>query len=825
MKTVKVFVASSIIDFEEERNCLGGYVRKLNDSIQAIGHKVRLYLCEDENINSQPFYDRNIENSDIFIALIGDRLGEFTRHEILEVANCCERIRKKVLVLTSVKSKSLIPDGLLSTFEIHQINDNIKINLINLLSDMIEETIQDISDEPEGNEVQTVDAFTLNIPNADNTEVDRINNIIRRLRDQSHNIIVHENIEGYEQAYIALLSSSLLSEVDRIKELIQIRVESEKLWLYTESALSHQPIPPIKDELLKLQDTIINNLFVYPDYYESYDKLSILIENKLLRALIKQNQINGGGFIYIIEDHWLIRKSLTTQQNHLFINLYNIKGTPERKSRKERIILNLLNQYWLNGRLDKHVDAITKLMQGDFDSFTYSLDDLDEVKAREYGQAFYDYLCDILEQIHRETINHDAVWVKKELGSLLLLVQQNQFALKPDDLKKLYLIIGNTYSVFPALSHSAGEFYKKAISIEGKDPNMDSGIKELSKYYILVLCMSLFDEKERSDEEIFQMAALGLQITNKEDGFYFNAFKIIQYAASTDNHIQQSLENELNCSLSQSFILQSNQNLLLYLLFFVTWIQIQYKKNNDISIYLPLIEACIGQYNRYLNIDSNYKKIYETLCSKKALATKDLDLMSKILNNYADNPDEPNIGKHYYDLLYDKGSICLKLNLINDAILIFEELFNSYKGNYDKGASLQSLALCYMAKYGDSSCLKTAEDVYKKALELFSMLKDQKMCGNVWDGLSYCYLLQKKYSDAEEASLHSLEISEYDAPNKYANYISSLLCQNKKSEAVSFYLSLPDKEYVKEQFEKDWNNEMKEVGIDMDPFFELFEMQ
>ena len=118
-----------------------------------------------------------------------------------------------------------------------------------------------------------------------------------------------------------------------------------------------------------------------------------------------------------------------------------------------------------------------------------------------------------------------------------------------------------------------------------------------------------------------------------------------------------------------------------------------------------------------------------------------------------------------------------------------------------------------------------ANDVPSKALELFSMLKDQKMCGNVWDGLSYCYLLQKKYSDAEEASLHSLEISEYDAPNKYANYISSLLCQNKKSEAVSFYLSLPDKEYVKEQFEKDWNNEMKEVGIDMDPFFELFEMQ
>ena len=249
--------------------------------------------------------------------------------------------------------------------------------------------------------------------------------------------------------------------------------------------------------------------------------------------------------------------------------------------------------------------------------------------------------------------------------------------------------------------------------------------------------MSLFDSQNRCDEEIIDIANVALQITNKEDELYFNAFKIIQYAASTDNAFRDNLEIELNSTLNPDFVSQSNNNLLLYLTFVVTWIHVQYTKNVDISIYLPLIDYCFDQYNRYLRQESYYMNIYETLCSKKALATKDLNLISSVLDNYSFNHDCQLLGKHYYDILYDKGSICIKEQKIDDAIIIFEELSNSYKGNYDKGASLQSLALCYMAKYGDRSCLKNAEEAYKKALELFSMLKDRKMCGNVWDGLSY----------------------------------------------------------------------------------------
>ena len=819
MKTVKVFVASSIIEFEEERIYLGGYVRKLNDSLLGMGHKVRLFLCEDEKINSQPFYDRNIENSDVFIALIGSHLGEFTKHEIVDVADRCANIRKKVLVLTSKNSTSLIPDHLQSKFEICTITENLSEKLVNLLSDQVEEIVQELYDEPDSLSLQE---FILNIPDSINIEVAVINNIIRRLRDQSNNIIVHDSIEGSEQAYIALLSDKISSEQKRIKELIELKINS-KLWLYAQEKLSRQSILPIDAQLKSLHDTIIKEIAVYPDYYASYNILSILIENKLLKAIC-QNQPISDSFIYELEDHWLFRSSLITKKKHLVVNLYNIDDTPERRMRRERIIVNLLNQYWLSGRLDKHFDAITKLLQGDFDSFIYTLDDLNKLKFEEYGQGFYDYLCDKLESIQQDSLNRDADWVSQELEELSSLLQQRQFLLSPTNIISAYLLIANTYSLFPVLSNKAIYFYRLAISSQGPI-TIKSGIIELSKYYLLVLCMSLFDSQNRCDEEIIDIANVALQITNKEDELYFNAFKIIQYAASTDNAFRDNLEIELNSTLNPDFVSQSNNNLLLYLTFVVTWIHVQYTKNVDISIYLPLIDYCFDQYNRYLRQESYYMNIYETLCSKKALATKDLNLISSVLDNYSFNHDCQLLGKHYYDILYDKGSICIKEQKIDDAIIIFEELSNSYKGNYDKGASLQSLALCYMAKYGDRSCLKNAEEAYKKALELFSMLKDRKMCGNVWDGLSYCYLLQKKYSDAEEVSLHSLEISEYDAPNKYANYISSLLCQNKKSEAVSFYFSLPDKEKVKEQFEKDWKNEMKEVGIDTDAFFELFEMQ
>lgn len=816
MKTVKIFLASSMIEFEEERIYLGGYVRKLNDSILDVGHKVRLYLCEDENVNSQPYYDRKIETSDIFMALIGSHLGDFTKHEIVDVADRCIHIRKKLLILTSGNSISLIPDNLQSIFDIHTITENLSENLVNLLSDQVEEIVQELYEEPDS---PPSSEFILNIPDSSIIEVAVINNIIRRLRDQSNNIVVHENIEGNEQAYIALLSNKITSEEKRIKNLIERKIDN-RLWLYAQEELSRQYVKPMEDQLKLLHDTIIKEFAVYPDYYASYHLLSILIENKLLKAIC-QYYPKSEGFIYELEDHCLFRSSLTSRTKQFVVNLCNIDDTPEKRNRRERIIVNLLNQYWLSGRLDKHFDAITKLLQGDFDSFTYTLDDINKLKFEEFGQGFYDYLCDKLEEIQHNALNQDADWLCQELEVLSSLLQQRLFLLSPTDISSTYLLIGNTYSLFPILSDKASFFYRQAISIQ-RNITRESYIIELSKYYMLVLCMSLFDAANRNDKEIFEIAKAGLQITNKEDELYFNAFKIIQYTTSPDKASRNVLEKELFSTLNPSFISKDNRNLLLYLTFVVEWIRVQYIENVDISRYILTIDNCLELYTRYLSQDSFYKKIYETLCAKKALATKNLDLMLCVVENYFNYHDCQEIGKHYYDLLYDQGSLFLKENMIDDAINIFRKLSESYKGSYDIGASLQSLALCYMAQYNNHQSLFKAEDTYRNALDVFISINDKNMCGNIWDGLSYCFILQQRFHEAEVASLHSIEIPEYNAPNKYANYISSLLCQDRQYEAVSFFSSLPDKESVQQQLTKDWKTEMRDVGINTNDFNFIF---
>jgi tetratricopeptide (TPR) repeat protein len=127
-----------------------------------------------------------------------------------------------------------------------------------------------------------------------------------------------------------------------------------------------------------------------------------------------------------------------------------------------------------------------------------------------------------------------------------------------------------------------------------------------------------------------------------------------------------------------------------------------------------------------------------------------------------------------------------------------------------------------MGMYNEASNLTKAEAAYLRALELYLSIKDKRMCGNVWDGLSYCYILKKEFEKAEKASLEALKIDEYDTPNKHSNYISSLLCQKKQTEAILYYNSLLEKESVKKQLLEDWKSEMQGVGINTDNFREIF---
>ena len=93
-----------------------------------------------------------------------------------------------------------------------------------------------------------------------------------------------------------------------------------------------------------------------------------------------------------------------------------------------------------------------------------------------------------------------------------------------------------------------------------------------------------------------------------------------------------------------------------------------------------------------------------------------------------------------------------------------------------------------------------------------------KRIGNVFDGLSYCYLLQKNYSEAYTYAQKSISIQEYDCPNKYSNYISSLLCQNLYDNASDYFGQIGQKEEVLGQLQIDYNNEISKLNIFVDVF-------
>ena len=115
MNIINIFLASSIDEFEFERIYIGNFIRKLNSNNQYC--HIKLFLCEDAKINMQSIYDREIEESAIFIALIGDKLGPYTAHE-LDVAAASKTIQQRIIILKDQFSFSLIPENIASYFNI-----------------------------------------------------------------------------------------------------------------------------------------------------------------------------------------------------------------------------------------------------------------------------------------------------------------------------------------------------------------------------------------------------------------------------------------------------------------------------------------------------------------------------------------------------------------------------------------------------------------------------------------------------------------------------------------------------------------------------------
>lgn len=89
MKTIKIFLASSVVELENDRNAIGNFVRALRDIYDARGVKIDLYDCTYENQamtsgRRQDEHNEHARQSDIFLALFYNKAGEFTVEEFHE---------------------------------------------------------------------------------------------------------------------------------------------------------------------------------------------------------------------------------------------------------------------------------------------------------------------------------------------------------------------------------------------------------------------------------------------------------------------------------------------------------------------------------------------------------------------------------------------------------------------------------------------------------------------------------------------------------------------------------------------------------------------
>ncbi len=83
---IKIFLASSINEFETERNKIGDLVRRMQDDLLEKGIRINLFECEFEDNSmvkgrKQEQYNQKLRESDVMILLIGKRAGEYTVEE------------------------------------------------------------------------------------------------------------------------------------------------------------------------------------------------------------------------------------------------------------------------------------------------------------------------------------------------------------------------------------------------------------------------------------------------------------------------------------------------------------------------------------------------------------------------------------------------------------------------------------------------------------------------------------------------------------------------------------------------------------------------
>ena len=127
---IKIFLASSIVEFKEVRNEIGALVRRVQDILINDDIRVNLFICEyyDSSLSvrgrKQDDYMDELVKSDIFLMLVGKKLGDYTKEEFNK-ANECKNIQKEIIFIKN----DAVDDSVISfKSEVHN-NKNTKVYL------------------------------------------------------------------------------------------------------------------------------------------------------------------------------------------------------------------------------------------------------------------------------------------------------------------------------------------------------------------------------------------------------------------------------------------------------------------------------------------------------------------------------------------------------------------------------------------------------------------------------------------------------------------------------------------------------------------------
>ena len=818
MRFIHLFIASSIIEFERERVYIGDHIRRLNDRSYDEGYYVKLYLCEDDSENLQSTYDRKIENCDIFLALIGEKLGEKTKHE-LYVAHCSNGIISRHIIINNECDQSIIPQELLSSFEIN-VTESFQLEaLFQHIDSCIHSIVSQINDTDFS---PARKLFNLNIPSLnDSYELAIISNIIRGLKDRFEDELQLTTSYSFAEvynAYLSLLSENQDFEYERLFRISNDENLRNSLWLFENEQFAADRSESIKK--------VISNLYEYGNYhitYQSTEQLQLSFYRKLVDAL---NSFKS--FIevkYIIINHILYEESQRTHKRKVVKNLFSNTLDHQKQRYIEQNIVNITNLYIITDQVDKLKEALLKLEESDYEHFIFNPDIISpDLPFTEYYKTSVEYIFNSIEYLNYNTCNYTGDEIKNKLDHILHAIVERDILLKPTDQLKTYYLCGKLLMSYNDKYTIAKQYYIKAYNAYNDGAINEDIYTNYIKDIIVDICEICFDYND--NEQILTWVDKGKKFLDTDDIAYKVRLLVYEARGSRDYNplLSEKLYNSAISILTERNLFKEVDDLLdLYIIVSFEIIFDKYRSIPDsdagqIQLFNDQTLALDELHQRYLNNNNFWhSKVY--ILYMLGLLNLDMQFCIKGDNILNSHHDERINHERVYDLEYIKALIHKKKHEYQESNRILLNLAQLYKGQMSKASCYQIIGTNYSYMYNSmDESLNLAKTYYKKALEL-----DPKLGGKIYDGLSYCCLMTKDFKEAEEYARKALLEENLFNDNKYANYITSLLCQKKYIKAfITYAIKCKRKQSIKNILRNDWDTDLRSLGIDTSHFHAIF---